>query len=44
MEQGGLTPELEIEVKRLKKRIEQVEIEKDILKLTHKQRKESSHD
>ncbi len=44
LEQGGLTPELEIEVKRLKKRIEQVEIEKDILKITDQQKKEGEHD
>ena len=45
IEQGGLTPELEIEMKKLKKRIEQVEIEKDILKITEQQKKEDEkHD
>jgi hypothetical protein len=44
LEQGGLAPEIEIEVKRLKKRIEQVEIEKDILKITDKQKKEQEND
>ncbi|VVB63384.1 Uncharacterised protein [uncultured archaeon] len=44
VDQGGLAPNLEIEVKRLKKRIEQVEIEKDILKISEQQKKESEND
>jgi len=44
LEQGGLAPELEIEVNRLKKRIEKVEIEKDILKITNQNNKEEEHD
>jgi hypothetical protein len=44
LEHGGLAPDLEIEVKRLKKRIEKVEIEKDILKITDKHGKEQKND
>lgn len=44
LEQGGLAPELEIEVNRLRKRIDKVEIEKDILKITDKQGKEQKND
>lgn len=44
LEQGDLKPELEIELKRLKKRIEKVEIEKDILKVTNQQKKEAKND
>jgi len=44
VEQGGFTPELECEVKRLKSRIEKVEIESDILKITEQERKESTND
>lgn len=45
IEQGSLSPELDIEVKRLRKRIEQVEIEKEILKITDQQKKEEEkHD
>ena len=44
LEHGALAPELEIEVKKLKRRIENVEIEKDILKITDKQGKEQKND
>jgi hypothetical protein len=44
LEQGGFTPELECEVKRLKSRIEKVEIESNILKITEQERKEFSDD
>jgi transposase len=44
LEQGNFAPELEIEVRRLKKRIEKVEIESDILKITNQNNKEEEHD
>ena len=43
VEEGNVSPELENEIKRIKVRIEQAEIEKDILKVQDQQKKEENH-
>jgi transposase-like protein len=43
LEEGSISPELAGEIKRIKARIEQAEIEKDILKIQDQQNKEQEH-